>query len=617
MSSEPEHSDRLSLPPGFRLEDYRIERLLGKGGFGLTYLAVDEKLDAQVAIKELLPDGIASRFDGYTVAAQTHALDETFKWARDRFLEEARTLARLSHPSIVRVVRLMQAHGTAYMVMEFVEGESFTSWMKKHPQASEEELLKLLMPLLDGLDYIHQKGLLHRDIKPDNIFITPHGRPILLDFGSARADLGRTVSATTLVSDGYSPREQYQQMSRQGPYSDLYALAAVMVHAMTGKKPSGAIDRWGDPESDRPLHEIVPRHYSPAFLAVIQRAFAVAPEKRWQTVGDMRQEMQRTVSGLPSQGGTRKEPPSGQHVWTGPNVPPPMPPDGGSVLQPVFGVSQPKNWPKIATILSFGLGLAAAIVGFPMEIWDALERDDIWWLFALVLILPGIFSLVAWRKRQPWSAMVSTVFTGLASVPVLVFTGVCIFDRVPWTNEKDVYSLSLSGLCIVLFVVCLRAYLVLRRERLPAWWRKVPAARSRRVPVKVLALASLALCAAGTLVVTWLELWDVRHSEPKWIASAILFLPPFFALWAWLRGASWAAMVTSLLALVVAVFTAAIVWGGIRAAVRYEGSPPGTFYSVLAYSPFSLLQFGVWIWGFVMLRRELYQRMREPEPARG
>lgn len=278
----------LALPPGYVLESYRIERVLGEGGFGITYLAVDTESEKRVAIKELLPGDIATRIEGSTVVPKGDHLRETFEWALDNFAKEARALARLSHPNVVPIHRLFRANGTAYMVMDFVEGSSLRDWLKQHPRPSEEELRSILLPLLDGLEHVHEAGLLHRDIKPDNIFITAKGRPVLLDFGSARVDTGRTQTMTAVVSEGYSPFEQYQRKARQAPATDLYSLAAVMVRAVTGEAPPSSVDRMAVEDEFPPVTESHAGKYSPAFLQAVDAAFAVKLEHRPQSVADWR-----------------------------------------------------------------------------------------------------------------------------------------------------------------------------------------------------------------------------------------------------------------------------------------------------------------------------------------
>ena len=201
---------RLALPVDFQFDEYRIVRVLGQGGFGITYLAYDTRLAISVAIKEMLPRDYATRTEGFEIIPKSPSDRQKFAWAKQRFIEEARILARLSHANIVRVLRFLERHGTAYMVMEFVRGQNFLEWMRAHPKPTEQQLKSILVPLLDGLGYLHREGVLHRDISPENIFISEQGRPMLLDFGSARATVDRHSALTGVVRPGYSPIEQYQ-----------------------------------------------------------------------------------------------------------------------------------------------------------------------------------------------------------------------------------------------------------------------------------------------------------------------------------------------------------------------------------------------------------------------
>ena len=212
---------RFALPTGFQLEEYRIIRVLGQGGFGITYLAHDTRLAIEVAIKEMLPRNYATRSANFEVIPKNRCDEQRFAWSKQRFIEEARMLARLSHVNIVRVFRFLEHHGTACMVMEFVRGQNFLEWMRRLPVPPQQELNSVLLPLLDGLGYLHNEGLLHRDISPENIFITEQGRPILLDFGSARITVDRDRISTSVVRPGYSPIEQYQTVEPQGP-SQIY-----------------------------------------------------------------------------------------------------------------------------------------------------------------------------------------------------------------------------------------------------------------------------------------------------------------------------------------------------------------------------------------------------------
>src|SRR6184192_4018152 len=170
-----------SLPAGYALLEYRIEKLLGEGGFGLTYLALDENLKLRVALKEYLPGDIALRKPDQSIEPSSRESAETFGWGKRRFLDESRTLASFRHPNIVRVMRFFEANGSAYMVMEFVEGAPLSDWIKTRRLLAEGALGALLRPLLDGLEVVHKSGYMHRDIKPGNIYIREDGSPVLLD----------------------------------------------------------------------------------------------------------------------------------------------------------------------------------------------------------------------------------------------------------------------------------------------------------------------------------------------------------------------------------------------------------------------------------------------------
>src|SRR5712671_6986464 len=172
------------LPRGYGLQEYRIQKLLGEGGFGLTYLALDENLNLQVALKEYMPGDLASRTADQSITPSSGDTVESFRWGKRRFLDESRTLASFRHPNIVRVMRFFEANGSAYMVMEFVEGAPLSEWIKTERPLGEAQVAALAAPLLDGLEVVHNAGFLHRDIKPANVYVREDGSPVLLDFGS-------------------------------------------------------------------------------------------------------------------------------------------------------------------------------------------------------------------------------------------------------------------------------------------------------------------------------------------------------------------------------------------------------------------------------------------------
>ena len=277
----------LALPAGTELvEDYRIMRVLGAGGFGLTYLAREETLDRSVTIKEYFPSDFAAREATLSVRPRSGKSEADYGWGLERFIEEAQTLARFDHPNINRVYRYFRANNTAYMVLHFEEGQSFKSWLNGLGRAPRQaELDGIAGPLLDALEMIHAGNFLHRDIAPDNIIIRKNGVPVLIDFGSARGEmvqLSKTVSA--LVKPGYSPYEQYGLSGRQqGPWTDIYSLGASLYQAISGKRPTDAPTRMVA-DDYRPAANVALSSYRPQFLAAIDHALKLRVEERPQSI---------------------------------------------------------------------------------------------------------------------------------------------------------------------------------------------------------------------------------------------------------------------------------------------------------------------------------------------
>ncbi|HSH88494.1 MAG TPA: protein kinase [Ramlibacter sp.] len=232
-------ADAAALPGGYRINEYEIERPLGGGGFGVTYLARDCNLQLPVAIKEYFPSDLVTRGVDQSVrvrSAETDDHQEQYDWGLERFLDEARALATFRHPNIVRVLRYFRENGTAYIVMEYESGQSLKRWVPQNAPLSQRSLLSIIYPLLDGLEAVHKTGFLHRDIKPDNIYVRGDGTPVLLDFGAARR-VTANKDMTNIVSPGFAPFEQYHSQGNQGPWTDIYSLGAVMYWMTTGKKP--------------------------------------------------------------------------------------------------------------------------------------------------------------------------------------------------------------------------------------------------------------------------------------------------------------------------------------------------------------------------------------------
>jgi serine/threonine protein kinase len=286
-----------ALPAHYRLHWYEFERVLGQGGFGITYLAHDHNLDLQVAIKEYLPTDVAQRRSDASVRPRTQLLEERYRWGLARFIEEARTLARFDHPNIVRVQSVFEANDSAYMVMRFEQGENLGTLLDRRGTLGQDELLRVLLPVLDGLERVHEAGFIHRDIKPENIHIRSDGSPVLLDFGSARYALGRSQSMTVLVAPGYAPLEQYHGDSdTQGPWTDIYGLAATAYRAITGAAPPDAVLRargrlGSTADTLLPATTVGQGRYSASLLAAIDHGLQLAEADRPQSMAEWRRDL--------------------------------------------------------------------------------------------------------------------------------------------------------------------------------------------------------------------------------------------------------------------------------------------------------------------------------------
>ncbi len=285
-----------ALPAGITLgKDYLLGRVLGQGGFGITYVAQDRKNGKLVAIKEYFPDSMAARDNSYSVSPYSGERGEGFRYGKQCFLEEAKTLAAfIGNPSIVRVYRYFEEFGTAYFVMEYIEGISLKDYLKSHGgKISFEEAKRILIPVMDALSMVHAKGIVHRDISPDNIIITNSGKIKLLDFGAARYSLGdMSRSLDVVLKHGYAPREQYSRHGRQGPFTDVYSLSATFYRSITGIVPQDSIDRM-----DEDLL-VNPRYYCPDLTPqgefALFKGLAIQPADRFQTTQQLKERMLTT-----------------------------------------------------------------------------------------------------------------------------------------------------------------------------------------------------------------------------------------------------------------------------------------------------------------------------------
>ena len=266
---------------------YIVGRVLGQGGFGITYLAWDTQLEAKVAVKEYMPGELAGRIDGRTVSVLSDDRKDNFTYGAERFREEARTLAKfIGNPNIAAVSSYFDENGTSYFVMEYVEGISFKTYIANAGgNVSVEEALNVMIPVLRALTAVHAEGFIHRDVTPDNIYITKDGNVKLLDFGSARYSLGdKSKSLDVVLKVGYAPKEQYTRRGRQGPYTDVYSCAACLYAAITGFLPPESLERL-DHDELIPLSQAgveIPLYLERAIL----KGLAVQPENRFQTAGE-------------------------------------------------------------------------------------------------------------------------------------------------------------------------------------------------------------------------------------------------------------------------------------------------------------------------------------------
>ena len=280
--------DYVVLPAGRKIGRFEVVSVLGQGSFGITYRARDRQLGRDVAIKEYMPAALAVRRDGATVRPRSTATADDFRWGRDRFVEEGRTIATLHDaPGVVRVFEFLEANGTAYIVMELVRGETLDARLRRDGMLDAAAVERILGPLLNGLEQVHAAGFLHRDIKPGNILLDGRGNPTLIDFGASRAAMAnRTVAMTAIFTPGYAAVEQFTS-AKQGPWTDIYGVSATLYHAIAGKAPPSAIDRMLD-DTCVPLGRLAAAGFPAGLLAGIDAGLAVRAAERPQSIAAWR-----------------------------------------------------------------------------------------------------------------------------------------------------------------------------------------------------------------------------------------------------------------------------------------------------------------------------------------
>jgi hypothetical protein len=396
-----------ALPAGTRLGGYQIIEVLGRGGFGIVYLALDASLQRQVAIKEYFPAELALRCDDGQVWVKPGADVTAYSSGMKAFLNEAKMLARFDHPSLARVHTFWEENRSAYMVMPYYEGRTLAEVLAEMSAPPDEAWLRaLLAPLISALSTLHNAHCLHLDISPENIIVLSDGRPVLLDFGVAsRLATDKTMPLTALLNPAYAPIEQYSESAnlQQGAWSDIYALAGVLHFAIAGVPPARATVRAVD-DPQRPLAETVAARaqqfpglsYSPSFLAAIDKALAFRPRDRPRGAAEFQMLLDRPVG---------QEPEPAAHMASGPasefapdsafyagvhgNIHASSP--GPTAAADAWLAAEPMDAPPrptrsrtpmwIAGVAALGLGVAA---------WAWLQRQPSWATITVADLPPAV-----------------------------------------------------------------------------------------------------------------------------------------------------------------------------------------------------------------------------------
>ncbi len=284
----------LALPENTVLAgQYIIQKPLGQGGFGITYKAIDRKTGNSVAIKEYFPESMATRLPGKTdVTTYSGDRGENFIYGKQCFVQEAETLAQfIGNDNIVRIFSYFEEYGTAYFVMDYIEGTPLDEYVKIHGgKLPFGEAADILVPVMDALEAVHNKGIVHRDVSPDNIYITRDGKVKLIDFGAARQSLGdKSQSLDVILKHGFAPKEQYMRRGKQGPFTDIYALGATFYYVLTGKRPPDALERADEDEI------ILPSTFGVKISRDAEEAILIAlnvqPQDRFQSMAAFKNAM--------------------------------------------------------------------------------------------------------------------------------------------------------------------------------------------------------------------------------------------------------------------------------------------------------------------------------------
>jgi len=280
-----------SLKRGYLLDDYRVEKVIGGGGFSFVYLAYRIKTQHKVVIKEYFPHELVERMPGGRIRPRSGPARHHFQLGLKRFFSEGMALAGLKHPNIINVSNFFRANGTVFMVMDFEEGRDLRHFIKTSPgRLGEGFMLTVFPPIMQGLNRLHESQFLHLDIKPANILLRASGEPLLLDFGAAQqVEPGSTCQGIQTLTHGYAAPEQYSEAG-MGPWCDVYSLGMTMRICITGKHPPSALERL-EKETLQPLARAYSRKYSRCLLEAVDWATTLDPRRRPRSIEALRRAM--------------------------------------------------------------------------------------------------------------------------------------------------------------------------------------------------------------------------------------------------------------------------------------------------------------------------------------
>lgn len=445
------------LPVGTRLADFEITGVLGEGGFGIVYMAFDHSLQRSVAIKEYMPGPLASRAHDDAVIVRAERHQETFDLGLKSFINEARFLAQFDHPSLVKVYRFWEQNRTAYTAMQYYEGRTIKDIVANSPElVTEAWCLRVLRQILEALEMLYTMQLLHRDVSPDNIIVQDNGDAVLLDFGSARQIIGdMTRGLTVILKPGYAPIEQYAGDASlpQGPFTDIYALAAVMYFAIVKVAPPTSIARMiKDPMT--PLASQGIAGFSEGFLCALDSALAVPAQERPQTIDAF-----RALLGIHEHAAPRLRPAgSSQRIATVDQAPLLAPHAPAAALAVKMVTAPHPGFPRWAIAL-----LAAGVV-VPLALMFALSGGD---------------DPVIVARPAPQAAPVVP-----AAAPVAIEPAGPDLEAQAWDKLKDASDTSAADIAAFLRAYPEGRYVAPARKRL-AELDNAPAVKRAAAPVAV------------------------------------------------------------------------------------------------------------------------------------